>query len=96
MIELRAEVERLHNGSHTPQRSDSSKLTDLEEDFQRMECSPAMGLGENFASTREEPSELFAANHETKVSTAKLSLELQSSDGVVQELSTRLSESQSE
>lgn len=96
MNELRAEVERLHNGSHIPQRSDSSKLMDLEQAFQKMECSPAMGLGENFASTREEPSELFEANHETNDSTAKLILELQSSRGVVQELSTRLSESQSE
>lgn len=65
-------------------------LTNLEEDFQRMDCSPAMGVSESFASAREEPGESFAD------STAKLGQELLPSKRVIEQLNRGLAESQSE
>lgn len=70
---------------HTPQA-----LMDLEEDVQKMDCSPAMGVSERFAPTREEPDKIF------EDSTAKLNPELHPSGYVVKQLNRRLAESQSE
>ena len=58
-----------------------------------MGYAPAIGMRENFASTREKPRDLF---EETKDTTAKLSQERQPFKYVIQQLNRHLAESQGE